>query len=422
MPPDDPHSMNVLDGHRRESVIWTRPAEILAVVHRLWSKGQLLSARLTGESPFPLSIPLRRPRASVPEDRFDDARRWVASIQQGDREHLGFGYELTCVTIEHRRLGALRVPEYAVIPSELDALKLIGKDVESAPFDALSHKTLTLLPALRGWLIKHPLRVLKYSNLWDRLISLVAWFQQHPRPGIYVRQIPLPGIDANFIEQHRGLIGELLDEVLPTTDGSDARGSRIRGFEERYGLLAFPARVRFRVLDRHLAPVGLTDIEIPFSAFSALSLPARRIFITDSEANLLAFPELPDSIVLFRVPGLDDHLPEVPWLRDRASFYWGDISTTGFSQLDRLRAVLPGVRSFLMDRETLLAHKEAWVSESPTTTRSRVCRLTEDESALLEDLRHDRLGDRVLLEQERVTYNWFLSQLDRTVAGPSLNA
>lgn len=38
--------------------------------------------------------------------------------------------------------------------------------------------------------------------------------------------------------------------------------------------------------------------------------------------------------------------------------YWGDLDTHGSAILDRLRAWLPQTRSFLMDRETLLDHRE----------------------------------------------------------------
>ena len=41
----------------------------------------------------------------------------------------------------------------------------------------------------------------------------------------------------------------------------------------------------------------------------------------------------------------------------------GDIDTHGFAILDRLRAWLPQTRSVLMDRDTLLAHRDRWVTE-----------------------------------------------------------
>ncbi|MGN6524272.1 MAG: Wadjet anti-phage system protein JetD domain-containing protein, partial [Actinomycetes bacterium] len=84
---------------------------------------------------------------------------------------------------------------------------------------------------------------------------------------------------------------------------------------------------------------------------------------------------------------------------------WGDIDTHGFAILDRLRAWLPQTRSVLMDRATLLAHRERWVEED-RPTRAALSRLTEDERALYEDLVTDAFGQRVRLEQEVIDWGW----------------
>ena len=90
-------------------------------------------------------------------------------------------------------------------------------------------------------------------------------------------------------------------------------------------------------------------------------------------------------------------------LRGRAVHYWGDIDTHGFVMLDRLRAIFPAVQSLLMDRETLLAHRSLWVQET-TPHVGPLPRLTDGERALFEDLQRDRIGDRIRLEQERISF------------------
>ena len=81
-----------------------------------------------------------------------------------------------------------------------------------------------------------------------------------------------------------------------------------------------------------------------------------RVFITENEINGLAFPDVPGSLVIFGLGYGLDRLSEVSWLHRREVHYWGDIDTYGFHILDRLRALFPAARSFLMDRETLLEH------------------------------------------------------------------
>jgi len=100
----------------------------------------------------------------------------------------------------------------------------------------------------------------------------------------------------------------------------------------------------------------------------------------------------------------------MPWLAEAAVDYWGDLDTHGFAILNQLRAWLPQTQSVLMDRETLLAHRDRWVPE-PTPTKATLGRLTCEESALYLDLVTDRFTERVRLEQERVDWQWALERL-----------
>ena len=90
--------------------------------------------------------------------------------------------------------------------------------------------------------------------------------------------------------------------------------------------------------------------------------------------------------------------------------YWGDLDTHGFAILDELRAHCPHAESLLMDRETLLEFKQFWEQE-PKAMARELTRLSAGEQALYDDLRHNRLGERVRLEQERVGFAWVLRGL-----------
>lgn len=141
-----------------------------------------------------------------------------------------------------------------------------------------------------------------------------------------------------------------------------------------------------------------------------------RVFITENRINGLAFPSLAGSIVIFGLGYAVDQLADVPWLHDADVWYWGDIDTHGFGILNRLRARLPHVQSLLMDRQTLEAHRSLWVKE-PEHRRytGEPAHLLPDEYALFDDLRHDRLGARVRLEQERIGFAWVQDALSRLV-------
>jgi hypothetical protein len=251
------------------------------------------------------------------------------------------------------------------------------------------------LPELVPWLAKRPLRALEHAAHWSRVLEVLLFFRAHPSPGVFLRQLEIPGVDTKFIELRRSLFGELLPEVTAPLPGNS--------FEVRFGLATKPALLRFRILDSEARISGLSDLSVPFEQFAALRLTARRVFITENELNGLCFPPVRDSIVIFGLGYGVEQLAGIEWLRGKDVSYWGDIDTHGFAILDRLRAFLPDARSLLMDRETLMAHREAWVEE-PVPHLAPLSRLDRDEQALFEDLVGDRVGRRVRLEQERVRF------------------
>jgi len=265
------------------------------------------------------------------------------------------------------------------------------------------------LPELGGWLARRPLTALEYEADWERILRVLRWFRERPRCGLYLRQLDIGGVDTKFIESRKPLLAELLDIVLPP-EALD-KNAGLRNFELRYGLASKPSQVRFRILDQRLAIQGLTDLAVPAREFASLDLGVDRVFITENEINGLAFPSLGGSLVIFGLGYGLDRLSEVRWLHGRALHYWGDIDTYGFHILDRLRALFPAAQSLLMDRETLLQHAHLWVRESDPYGEE-LPRLTSVERELYDDLRFNRLGEHVRLEQERIAYGWLQRALN----------
>ena len=381
---------------------WTTPDDVRAQVQRLWDRGRILAARVGGEPLFPHVLRLARPQVRELSDRFADARAWIRTLEQGSRSAVGAGYEVVYTEVNHRQLGMNRVPQSLVVPSEQDALALIGKRRQAESFDRLVRTTRETHPELLPWIAQKPLDLLEHADDWERILAVVAWFRTRPRPAIYARQIDVTGVHTKFIETHRRLLAELLDLVLPAR-AIDPLAVGAQAFERRYGLLGKPALLRIRVLDERLRIHGLDDVTAPVAQLARLDLPIRRVFITENEINGLAFPSAEASIILFGLGYGIDRLGLVPWLQDKAIFYWGDLDTHGFAILDGLRSLLPNVRSFLMDRETLLSHRALW-GEEPDRYDKPLVHLTPDENGVYEDLRLDRLGVRVRLEQERIAF------------------
>ncbi len=148
----------------------------------------------------------------------------------------------------------------------------------------------------------------------------------------------------------------------------------------------------------------LRALALTQQAFAKLEPALQRVFITENEVNFLAFPPAADSLVVFGAGYGFDALAQAGWLHQREPHYWGDIDTHGFAILDQLRSHFPHAQSFLMDRDTLLAHQAHW-TEEPQPTQRDLPRLSVDERRLFDDLRWRRLRDEPLrLEQERIAF------------------
>ena len=391
---------------------WTTPADLRAQVQRLWDKGQLLAActggePLRGEALFPLRLRLVGPTSGELSERFDEVRLWMANLRSG-----ALHYRVVLREVRHRVLGNNAVPDEIWMDTPDDALALIGKQKEARRFASLVHATREQHADLLPWLQKRPLQALALADSWSRLLAIVSWLLAHPRPGIYLRQVDIAGVDSKFIEAHRGPLSELLDLALPA-EAIEHSASGLSQFNRRYGFLDKPLRIRFRLLDEQLALLSTgkaLDISLTQAAFAQLDPPLGRVFITENEVNFLAFPSVPGSMVLFGAGYGFEVLAGAQWLQQRSVYYWGDIDTHGFAILDQLRCQLPQVQSFLMDRATLMAHTLHW-GEEPKPLLRDLPRLTDAERALFDELRDNRLRARVRLEQERIGFGWVLQAL-----------
>jgi hypothetical protein len=395
---------------------WTTPAAIKERLQKEWGRGRILAAMAGGDPIFPYRVPLKGPDSGSMGIRFKEIRAWIDELIAGEkRSDAPGGYRLEWREFNHPQMGNNRIPVAAIVEAEIDGLAILGMRRQAARFSESCERIRESLPALSAWIRRRPMRVLDHAEDWPRLLALLEWAVHHPSPGIYLRQIDAPGVDTKFIERHRALLAELLDIVLPE-DAIKVEFTGASGFERRYGFRPKPVMVRFRILDPALRITVFSDLAVPAEEFARLSLPVTRVFITENEINFLAFPEVPGGIAIFGAGYGFDALGQADWLRGREIHYWGDIDTHGFAIIDQLRARFPKVRSLLMDRETLMAHRELWGREERPADRE-LPRLSTVESVLYDDLRRDRIAPALRLEQERVGFKWLLAVLDGLARG-----
>lgn len=388
---------------------WTTPTGLQAQVHKLWDRGLLLASVAGGESVFPRRLALKGPDSRALGERFSEVRDWIAGLVANE----GL-YRIEWRSVNHRVLGANRIPSAIWIDTLEQALGLIGKHRAAERFAGMVERTRETRAELIPWLAKRPLRALALAEEWPQLLAIVDWLSKHPRPEVYLRQVDLPGVHTKLIEGHRGVLAEFFDLVLPE-EAIDATHTGAFGFCRRYGFLDKPARVRFRMLDptvRLLPMASDQDITLTQAAFSSLAPPVTTVFITENEINFLAFPNVRDSMVIFGAGYGFANLATVHWLQEKNILYWGDIDTHGFAILNQLRGFFPHTVSFLMDRETLLAHRQFWGSE-PQPQTGDLLRLTTEEQALYDQLRQHTWGVSVRLEQEKIGFRYLAAALQK---------
>ena len=370
---------------------WTTPADVHSVIRKKWDSGTLLARFAAGQAWEPLGTSVRGPSARQIGERLGDVRQWAAEWAEAARGPLRVEYR----QVGGRYFGTNSIPCRAWLDGydQAWALLKVRPDV---------HRLTNLIDASRGtrlvpWLTSHPMRALRLAERWDKLLATVRWIEERQAPGMYLRQIDVPGVDTKFIERHKGILTELLDAQLDPAR-TDVTAPDFAG---RYGFLRKPGYVRFRV-DAGFR--GFSELSVRTDEFAAAPEHVKCVYVVENEVTYLAFPVPAAAMVIFGAGYAVPVLEPLGWLAGRDVVYWGDIDTHGFAILNRLRRSFPHARSMLMDRGTLLAHRDHWTTE-PSPTTAVLDRLDPSESALYAELISDAHPSSVRLEQERISFS-----------------
>jgi hypothetical protein len=373
------------------SPAWTRPDDIREAVRKKW--GTLLAEYAAGQEWVPRSFPLRGPGPSEIGERLSEVQKWSDDWEQAARGPLRVEYK----KVGGRHIGVNLIPSRAWVDGYEHAWTLLGAAGEIRRLADLAEQTRVACPRLVPWLTGHPVRALGLAADWPKLLATVSWIDQHQTPDMYLRQVDVPGIDTKFIERHKGVLTDLLDRQLDP----GRIDPETRDFEARFRFRRKPAYARFRC--GRLTEGGFTELTVRTGELNAPPAGITRAYIVENEVTYLAFPLASDAIVIlgggYAVPVLES----LAWLPGLDVAYWGDIDTHGLAILNRLRHHIPQARSILMDRATLLAHRDQWVRE-PIPTSAALGQLNPEEQSLYRALVTAEFGPAVRLEQERISF------------------
>lgn len=360
------------------------PQEILDMARSKWPT--VLRAEAVGESIFPLAIPFGRPTTT---SDFGTVRADLASLANAD-----FGWQIDWEEIDTRKWGNQRWPRRVSFESIESLAQALQATDQLISFREALLLARSACPKLEPWLQTKAHKIPELLPDWKELICVCTFFDANPCPDCFARQLPIP-VGTKFVEEHTGILGELLTVVL-----GDRVNTNGLCFEERFHLRVEPAQVRFRFLDINLqerAHWPVLECTISAEDLKSLSWSIPRVLIVENKAVFLCLPEVPNTLAILGNGKAASILPLCSWLHKSDVVYWGDCDEAGFGILSSLRAKLPHVRSILMDDETWKRWSRFAVPGRMDPS-ARYDYLTANEA---EALTYVAAGSR-MLEQERI--------------------
>jgi hypothetical protein len=141
---------------------------------------------------------------------------------------------------------------------------------------------------------------------FERLLSVLHWIRMHPDSGLYLRQLPIPGVDTKWLAANRTRVCDLLRQLT----GQDGDLHRLAGLRREPDLL------RLRILDPALRAVvgGLSDLSAPVNDIAALPLRPQRVLIVENLQTGLAMTDLPGTLCLMARGYAVEVFSDITWL------------------------------------------------------------------------------------------------------------
>jgi hypothetical protein len=337
-----------------------------------------------------------------PNDDTVQFEKELTELIAHSKEKKGYGYSIEYQKVKTRKHGEQDIPVSISFLTEQDFLKYIGKEQDTAGFRKDVERILSAFPELVEWVCRFPNKVLDNHRVWDDVLKVCIYFKGNPKPQLYIRELPIQ-VDTKFIERNKGIIKELLDIIIAKSVNLDETR-----FETRFNLRHDEPVVRFRVLDKTLSQAlfsGIDDMSIPISKFRETEIPVETVYIVENKMNMLTFPPIHKSIVVWGHGFGVDLLKDVMWLRSKKILYWGDLDVHGFQILSELRSHFSQVESFLMDKETFNRFYEDGIGAE--TNVEKVLLLTPEEKEMFDFLR----GGNYRLEQEKIPFEYASSKI-----------
>lgn len=372
---------------------------------REWQHSTHLKQRLKGSRPFPLVFPLKAPPSgNAVLDNAEHFQQFVAAWQAEAATNTGIQVEWN--QRHYRHFAEQSVPVSVHIPHIQGLAEFLGKhyaDQLAQWQNRFRHlfqrlpKNSTVFECLVDFL--SDINQLSDDEL-EQLTRLIPQLTPMMGRGIYLRALPLQGVDTKFIEQHFSLIEALLHSIHGEV--------KPQGLLHWLGCLAKPkdwllVKPLCAEVQKKLGNLPL--LRLNSDTLRDFPLPAKRIVIVENEQSCLALPALPDGIA---VGGGGKNLAwlDADWLAEKQLAYWGDLDLDGLAILNQAKQKHPLLTPLMMDEATLRRFQARMVSVAASIVApATLSALSAAELRLFEQLQQQQFGGN-RLEQERIDQDW----------------
>jgi hypothetical protein len=240
------------------------------------------------------------------------------------------------------------------------------------------------------------------------LLAATNWFRAHPRSGLTVRSVPVPGMNTKWLARHRSMVlaclGTATDSGQPTEPTEEFDPVEIPTADlDALGLRPLPPEISIVLTDPVLrgAVGGLRQITAPVDELAGLQMRPDAVLIVENKEPALVWSDTTGLAIIHSLGNHLDVLARLPWIRPDRCWYWGDLDRHGFTILSRARTVVPHLKSLLMTPDDIETYRPLGVEEDLDRYDQPDPTLTPAEARVLTAL---QLTDRKYLriEQERI--------------------
>lgn len=399
------------------------PKDILDELDKkYWQNKKNFKTLLKGKMDFPLKLSLKVPTTS------SQMLANIDKIQEFLQVWRSFENEFVLCKIcfqskNYREFGEITLPYHLIIENKMALISIFSKDKQAQLQNLQSrinhiinilvlNKNLKFDPKKLFYFLIDNLESFEYlsDDELNQLLQILPQLKSGMGNGLYLRTLPIIGVDTKFIEQHFKWIESLLNHLYNNEVLTKGGLMVWLGCQEKPSdwLLIKPL-----CKDSQSKLANLPLLRLNSQTLLNYELPADNILVIENEQSCLSLPDINNTIAIAG-GGKNVSWLKADWLKDKKVYYWGDIDVDGLFILNLARQYCSHIIPLMMDRITILAHQHFMVNDT-SSFHEIPNYLNMSEKNLFVSLKNGEfIGSR--LEQERLDYKFVEMQLKQHLA------